>query len=59
MAQTGGLGAAARHRALLDAPLRALKQELITLEARQLVLKRELAEAAAPAPLLRPNLAEV
>jgi DNA invertase Pin-like site-specific DNA recombinase len=42
-----------------DAPLRALKQELVTLEARQLVLNRELAEAAAPAPLLHPNLAEV
>src|SRR5215469_796663 len=42
-----------------DAPLRALKQELTNLEARQLVLKRELAEATAPAPLLHPNLAEV
>jgi site-specific DNA recombinase len=40
-------------------PLRALKQELTALEARQLVLQQELAEAAAPALLLHPNLAEV
>jgi hypothetical protein len=42
-----------------DAPVRALKQELVTLEARQLTLQRELAGAAAPEPLLHPNLAEL
>jgi site-specific DNA recombinase len=42
-----------------DAPLRALKRQLTTLEARQLALQHELAETAAPAPLLHPNLAEV
>jgi site-specific DNA recombinase len=31
-----------------DAPVRALKRELVTLEARQLLLQRDLAEAAAP-----------
>jgi site-specific DNA recombinase len=42
-----------------DVPLRALKQELTALEARQLVLQQALAEAAAPAPSLHPNLAEI
>jgi site-specific DNA recombinase len=42
-----------------DAPVRALKQELVTLEARQLALQQDLAGASAPAPLLHPNLAEV
>jgi site-specific DNA recombinase len=39
--------------------VRALKRELVTLEARQLLLQRDLAEAAAPVPLLHPNLAEL
>jgi site-specific DNA recombinase len=42
-----------------DAPVRALKQELVTLEARQLTLQHELAATDAPAPLFHPNLAEV
>jgi site-specific DNA recombinase len=42
-----------------DAPVRALKQELVTLEARQSTLQRELEAAGAPAPLLHPNLAEI
>jgi DNA invertase Pin-like site-specific DNA recombinase len=42
-----------------DAPVRALKQELVTLEARQLALQQDLEGARAPAPLLRPSLAEV
>ena len=42
-----------------DAPLRALKQELMTLEARQLTLRHEVAAAEAPAPLIHPNLAEI
>jgi phage shock protein A len=46
-----------------DAPLRALKQELATLEARQLVLQHELSAATAPAPLLhlsqKPNSSSV
>jgi site-specific DNA recombinase len=42
-----------------DAPVRALKQELVTLEARQLTLQQELAATEAPAPLIHPNLAEV
>jgi site-specific DNA recombinase len=42
-----------------DAPVRALKQELIDLEARQLTLQHELAATNAPAPLIHPNLAEV
>ena len=42
-----------------DAPVRALKQELVTLEARQLNLQQELATIGAPAPLIHPNLAEV
>ena len=42
-----------------DAPVRALKNELVALEARQLVLQQELAEIGAPAPLLHPNLAEL
>jgi site-specific DNA recombinase len=42
-----------------DAPLRALKQELVALEARQLELQQALAATTAPAPLLHPNLAEV
>ncbi len=36
-----------------------LKQELVTLEARQLTLQQELGAADAPAPLIHPNLAEV
>ena len=42
-----------------DAPVRALKQELVDIEARQLTLQRELAATDAPAPLIHPNLAEV
>ena len=42
-----------------DAPVRSLKQELITLEARQLALQQELAVVDAPAPLIHPDLAEV
>lgn len=42
-----------------DAPVRALKQELITLEARQLALQQQLAKIGAPAPLIHPNLAEI
>jgi DNA invertase Pin-like site-specific DNA recombinase len=42
-----------------DAPVRALKQELVTLEARQDTLRHELANSTAPAPLLHPTLAEV
>jgi site-specific DNA recombinase len=42
-----------------DAPVRALKQELVTLEARQLILQHELAATNAPEPLIHPNLAEV
>jgi DNA invertase Pin-like site-specific DNA recombinase len=42
-----------------DAPVRALKQELVTLEELQLTLQQELAEVGAPAPLLHPNLAEL
>jgi len=41
-----------------DAPLRALKQELVSLEAQQLALQQELAARDAPAPLIHPNLAE-
>jgi site-specific DNA recombinase len=42
-----------------DAPVRALKQELVDLEARQLTLQHELTATDAPAPLIHPNLAEV
>jgi hypothetical protein len=42
-----------------EAPVRALKQELITIEARQLALQQQLAEIGAPAPLIHPNLAEI
>jgi site-specific DNA recombinase len=42
-----------------DAPLRALKEELVSLEARQLTLQQELAARDAPAPLIHPNLAEI
>jgi site-specific DNA recombinase len=42
-----------------DAPLRAMKQELVNLEARQLILQHEIATDEAPAPLIHPNLAEV
>jgi len=42
-----------------DVPLRALKQELVSLEAQQLALQQELAARDAPAPLIHPNLAEV
>jgi site-specific DNA recombinase len=42
-----------------DAPIRALKHELVTLEARQLTLRQELAATDSPAPLIHPNLAEV
>lgn len=42
-----------------DAPVRALKQELVTLEARQLQLQQDIAGARTFAPLLHPNLAEV
>lgn len=42
-----------------DAPVRALKQELVQLEARQDELTRALAGSAGTAPLLHPNLAEV
>ena len=39
--------------------MRALKQELVDLEARQLSLQQELTPTDAPAPLMHPNLAEV
>ena len=42
-----------------DAPVRALKQELVDLQARQLALQRELGSIDAPMPLIHPNLAEV
>jgi site-specific DNA recombinase len=42
-----------------DAPVRALKQELATLEARELALQQELTGAGASHPLLHPSLAEV
>jgi hypothetical protein len=42
-----------------DAPLRALKEELVALETREAALQRELATAEAPAPLIHPNLAEL
>ena len=42
-----------------DAPVKALKEELKLLEARQAELERALAVATAPAPLIHPNLAEV
>src|SRR5262249_3884452 len=42
-----------------DAPMRALKQELVDLEACQLTLQQELAATDARAPLIHPNLAEV
>jgi site-specific DNA recombinase len=42
-----------------DAPIRALKQELVTLEKRQRQLQQELAATHAPPPLIHPNLAEV
>jgi DNA invertase Pin-like site-specific DNA recombinase len=42
-----------------DAPVRALKQELVALEARQQELERAIAGAAAPQPLIHPNLALV
>src|ERR1700688_681173 len=42
-----------------DAPVRALKQELVQLEARQDELKQAIASSTGPAPLLHPNLAEV
>ncbi len=42
-----------------DVPVRALKLELVTLEARQLGLQQDLAAVNAPAPLIHPNLAEV
>jgi hypothetical protein len=42
-----------------DAPARALKWELVDLEARQLTLQQELAATDALAPLIHPNLGEV
>jgi site-specific DNA recombinase len=42
-----------------DAPVRALKQELVALEARQIALQQQVTAAKAPAPLIHPNLAEV
>ena len=39
--------------------MRALRYELVALEARQLTLKQELAASTGPGPLLHPNLAEV
>jgi site-specific DNA recombinase len=42
-----------------DMPVRALKEELVSLESRQLTLQRELSARDAPAPLIHPNLAEV
>jgi hypothetical protein len=42
-----------------DAPIRSLKQELVTLEERHLRLQHELAATEAPAPLIHANLAEV
>jgi site-specific DNA recombinase len=42
-----------------DAPVRALKQELITLETRQQALQQAIASASAPLPLIHPNLALV
>ena len=41
-----------------DAPVKALKDELRMLEARQVELDKAIATAAAPAPLIHPNLAE-
>ncbi len=42
-----------------DAPVRALKQELVSLEARQANLQQAIAGATAPLPLIHPNLALV
>jgi site-specific DNA recombinase len=42
-----------------DAPVKALKEELRLLEARQAGLEWAVAVATAPAPLIHPNLAEV
>ena len=42
-----------------DAPLRALKQELVKLEARQLMLQHEIAAGESPAPLIHPNPAKI
>jgi hypothetical protein len=42
-----------------DAPVKALKAELRTLETQQADLEKELNCAPAPQPLLHPNLAEV
>ncbi len=42
-----------------DAPVKALKDELRLLEARQIELGKAVAAAAAPAPLIHPSLAEV
>ena len=42
-----------------DAPIKALKDELRTLESRQQKLEATLAVAKAPEPLIHPNLAEV
>jgi site-specific DNA recombinase len=42
-----------------DAPIKALKEELKALEARQAELDRILAEAEEPPPLLHPNMAEI
>jgi len=42
-----------------DAPVKALKDELRLLEARQTELGKALTAAAAPAPLIHPSLAEV
>ena len=39
--------------------MRALKQELVALEARQLTVQQEIAASAAPGPLIHPNLAEI
>jgi site-specific DNA recombinase len=42
-----------------DAPVRALKQELVALEARQLELEQAIAGTSAPQPLIHPKLASV
>jgi site-specific DNA recombinase len=42
-----------------DAPIRALKEELVALEKRQRDLQQAIATAAAPLPLIHPNLAVV
>ncbi len=42
-----------------DAPVRSMKQELVSLETRQHFLEQQLAVSHAPAPLIHPALAEI